>query len=81
MNSRESDGRGGLQLMVEFGGGVGRDLLSGCPLQNSWLRWDGPRDEMVFPVLRAAVVEDLGMGVWNNGGGRMCQGQCASGLC
>lgn len=81
MRSREGDGRGGLELMVEFRGGVGRDLLSGCPLQNSWLRWDGPRDEMVFPVLRATLVEDLGLGVWNNGGRRMCQQQCVSGLC
>lgn len=48
VSSREGDGRGGPELMVEFRGGVGRDLLSECPLQNSRLRWDGPRMKWCF---------------------------------
>ena len=54
---------------MEYGCGVGRALLSGCLLQSSWLRWDGPKG--VFPALSVALVDGLGVGIWNKGGGRV----------
>lgn len=80
MSSREGDGRGGPELMVEFRGRVGRDLLSECPLQNSLLRWDGPRMQWCF---LSSELPGGRSGQWrlNNSGGRVCQWQCASGLC